>query len=135
MQTLRFMAKHYSANHIVISLTENWKNNLNNKIVGTVFKDLSRGFDCMSHDLLLTSPPVRTFLLIYIHTWSVEKIVKILEISTVRLKFYSKVTNKRPSSDHCSSTFFYMAYFFIRRTACKLCQWKSSKGFTRTEKW
>ena len=115
MQTLRCMAKHYSTNHVVVSLTENWKNNYNNnKIVSTVFKDLSRGFDCMSHDLLLTSPPVRTFLLIYIHTWSIEKIVKILTISTIRPKFYSKVANKRPSWDHCSSTFFHMAYFFIK---------------------
>ena len=44
--------KHYSANHVLISLTENWKKNLNNnKIVGVNFMDLSKAFDCIPHDL------------------------------------------------------------------------------------
>ena len=35
--------KHYNANHLLISLIESWKKNLdNNKIVGAVFMDLSK---------------------------------------------------------------------------------------------
>ena len=45
--------KHYSANNVLISLKENWNENLNNnKIVGAVFTDLSKTFDCIPHDLL-----------------------------------------------------------------------------------
>ena len=33
---------------------ENWKKNLgNNKIVGAVFMDLSKAFDCIHHDLFI----------------------------------------------------------------------------------
>ena len=47
--------KHYSANHVLIRLIENWKKNLdNNKIVGAVFIDLSKTFDCIPDDLLIT---------------------------------------------------------------------------------
>ena len=46
--------EHYSANHVPISLIQNWKNNLkNNKIVGALFMDLSKAFDYIPHDLLI----------------------------------------------------------------------------------
>ena len=46
--------KLYSANHVLISLIENWKKNLNNnKITGGVFMDLSKAFDRIPHDLLI----------------------------------------------------------------------------------
>ena len=47
--------KHYSANHVLTSLIENWKKNLDNiKIVGAVLMDLSKAFDCIPHDLLIS---------------------------------------------------------------------------------
>ena len=47
--------KHYSANHVLIILIANWKKNLdNNKVVGVVFIDLSKAFNCRLHDLLIT---------------------------------------------------------------------------------
>ena len=52
--------KHYSANHVLIRLIENWKENLhNNKIVGAVFTDLPNAFDCIPYDLLI--PKMETY--------------------------------------------------------------------------
>ena len=42
--------KHHKANHVLISLRENWKKSLdNNKIAGAVFMDLSKAFNCIPH--------------------------------------------------------------------------------------
>ena len=46
--------KSYSSNHVLIRLTENWKQSLDNqKFVGAVLMDLSKVFDCVPHDLLV----------------------------------------------------------------------------------
>ena len=46
--------KGYSCQHVILRLTELWRNALdNNKYVGTVAMDLSKAFDCMPHGLLL----------------------------------------------------------------------------------
>ena len=46
--------KHYSGNHVLISLIENWEKNLdNNKIVGAISMDSSKAFDYIPHDLLM----------------------------------------------------------------------------------
>ena len=46
--------KTYSSIHVLIRLIENWKKHLDNKkIVGTVLIDLSKGSDCIPHDLLI----------------------------------------------------------------------------------
>ena len=46
--------KHYSTNHALISLLENWKKNLeNNKIVGAFFMHLSKASHCIPHDLFI----------------------------------------------------------------------------------
>ena len=54
----KFIAAHrktYSSNDVLIRLIENWKKHLDNKkIVGTVLMDLSKAFDCILHDLLIT---------------------------------------------------------------------------------
>ena len=54
--------KHYSRNHVLISLIRTRKKNLdNNKIIGAVLMDISKAFDCTPHDLLLAKMEVCGF--------------------------------------------------------------------------
>ena len=47
--------KSYSSNHVLIILTENWKQSVDNlKFVGTVLMYLPKNFDRIPHDLLIT---------------------------------------------------------------------------------
>ena len=46
--------KSYSTQHVITSLIENWREKLDqNFLVGAVWTDLSKTFDCIPHDLLI----------------------------------------------------------------------------------
>ena len=64
----------------LIRLIEEWRKN-NNYIIGAVLMDLSKGFDCISHDLVITKLPAMDLTKIsyatFIHTYKIENSVSV----------------------------------------------------------
>ena len=48
-----FRRAHFTQ-HVLFKLLQRWQNELENKgFVGTIFMDLSKGYDCLPHDLII----------------------------------------------------------------------------------
>ena len=48
--------KGFSAQHCLLSMLEKWKSADNKKTFGALLTDLSKAFDCLSHNLLIAKP-------------------------------------------------------------------------------
>ena len=65
--------QNYSAQHLLIRLLEEWRESLdNNFVVGGLFMDLSKAYDCIPHDLLIAKPEAYDFddyLVYYVYSY------------------------------------------------------------------
>ena len=87
--------KGHNSQHVLIRILEEWRQHLdNNKIVGGVFMDLSKAFDCVPHDLLiakLTAYSVDENLLMYIYSY-LPKRKQCVRINNVHSRFQNVIS-------------------------------------------
>ena len=87
--------KEYDSQHVLFRLLEEWRQHLdNNKVVGGVFMDLSKAFDCVPHDLLiakLAAYSVDENLLMYIYSYLSNR-KQCVRINNVHSKFQNVIS-------------------------------------------
>ena len=83
--------KNYSTQHVLLRLIESWRRCLDeNKVIGAVLMDLSKAFDCLSHELLIAKLDAygfneNTIKLVYSYLMNRKQSVKI-KVSLSALK-------------------------------------------------
>ena len=109
--------KSCSTQHVLIIMLEEWKENLdNNFIVGTVLTDLSKDFDCITHDLLiakLSAYGLNSDSLCYIY-YFLKKRKQCVQINSE----YCKVSLTQsyqvyPKAQFSDQFFFFNHFFFL----------------------
>ena len=84
-----------NSKHVLIRLLEEWRQHLdNNKVVGGVFMDLSKAFDCVPHDLLiakLAAYSVDENLLMYIYSYLSNR-QQCVRINNVHSRFQNVIS-------------------------------------------
>ena len=87
--------KGYNSQHAIIRLLEKWRQHLgNDKIIGGVFMDLSKAFDCVPHDLLiakLAAYSVDENLLMYIYSYLSNR-KQYVRINNVHKRFQNVIS-------------------------------------------
>ena len=115
--------KGYNSQHVLIRLLEEWRQHLdNNKVVGGVFMDLSKAFDCVSHDLLianLVAYSVEENLLMYIYSYLSNR-KQCVRINNVHSRFQNVIPGVPQGSivgPALSNCFFDDFFYFIDKTS------------------
>ena len=92
----------YSTQHVLIRLIEEWRSRLDNDyVVGAILMDLSKAFDCIPHDLLITKLAAygldeKSLVYIYIPTLKDENSVLGLIILIASFNSFYRVSPKAP---------------------------------------
>ena len=107
---------------------ENWKKNLgNNKIVGAVFMDLSKAFDCIHHDLFIAKMEAYGFsvdFLTFLYSY-LKRQKKSININNVHSMFQilpSGVQQVSILGPLLFNIFINDLFYFIKDTAPKFCR-------------
>ena len=93
--------KGYGCHHVLMRMTENWQNALDNKkVIAALSMDLPKAFDCLQHDLIIAKPhaygfEIQALKLIYSCLSNRFQSVKVKDA-------YSSTNKVKPGVPHCS---------------------------------
>ena len=110
--------KGYNSQHVLIRLLEEWRQHLdNNNAVGGVFMDLSKAFDCVPQDLLITklaAYSVDENLLLYIYSYLSNR-NQCVRINNVHSRFQNVISGVPQGSivGHTLHNCFFNDFFYF----------------------
>ena len=113
--------EHFSSQHVLIRLLEEWKEKLdNNYVVGGTLMDLSKAFDCVPHDLLIAKFNAYGFrrdflLLLYSYLENRMQCVKINNHSSGLLNVLSGVPQGSVLGPILFNVFFNDFFYFFEK--------------------
>ena len=110
--------KKYSTQHALIAMIEKARNILDKVgTFGTLLTDLSKAFDCMTHDLLIgeLNFDMNAVNLIFDYLTGRNQIVKINSSFSSHIWIYFKASRKDQFLDQHYSIYFSVIYYYLLR--------------------
>ena len=114
----------YNAQRCLKSLIEKWKKSVGNgDVFGSLLTDLSKAFDCLSHDFLIDKPDAYVFdksSLKWIHSY-VSNITQRIKIND-RYNSWREILFKFHKDNFCSAFSYVICFTFLRTFKLRIIQ-------------
>ena len=111
-----------NSQHVLIRLLEEWRQHLdNNNVVGVVFMDLSKAFNCVPHDLLiakLVAYSVDEKLLMYLYSYLSSSAFALIMYTAVFKMLFLGYLKAPLSALHCLTISLMISFILSIKIVC-----------------